>query len=133
MRLPKFLCVASSIVLAVLGLSGCTEDVAQAIEQDESWTLHIYNNGGVQATKLVGPGTERNELLKWAGDNANGWSLAMQDFVPCLLISGNSFRLNFLPTVAVFSSGPLQYSKSISGEEYQHLRQVLAPKSSGRC
>jgi hypothetical protein len=138
MRLPRFFRVALLVVLVTLGLcfailSGCRRDPARVLKQEQSWTLYIYNKGRVEDKRVIGQGVERNELLNWAEHNSEGWSLAMQDFVPCLLISGASFRLNVLPSVAAFDAGTFTYAKKISEEDYRRLRQVLAPKSTDSC
>jgi hypothetical protein len=107
-------------------LSACRVDVAEALKQEQTLNIKIYDNGRVQSTSVIEQGTKREELLKWAEANPDGWSLAVADYVPDLLVYDKNVHLNIRPSFAVFRSGWLQYSKDVSDTDYQHLRQVLA-------
>jgi hypothetical protein len=114
-------------------LDGCTADVAKALQQEQQWTVTAYDKGRAQPPRTVRRDSpEGAELLKWAKANPDGWSLAAQDYVPDLLVSSPSFRLTLQSSLAVFGTGSLQYSKSISDEDSRHLRQSLTAKSPSR-
>jgi hypothetical protein len=122
-----------ALICCCSGLAGCTADVAKALGQEPQWTVTAYDGGRVKASRTVGrDSAEGAELLKWANANPDGWSFALQDYVPELLVSSPSFRLNLQATLVVFGTGRLQYSKRLSAEDSRRLRQVLTAESPSR-
>lgn len=116
----------SAAIACALILSGCKVDLPKELGQDDSWTIEAYQHGSPGTPKTVGKGSlERQRLLVWAGQNVNGWSLAIQSYAPDVYVVGRSFRLNIRPNFVVFGSGYLQYSKEISADDYQRLRAEL--------
>lgn len=123
----------SALVCCSAALGGCTVNVAKALGNEQQWTVTAYDHGRVQSSRTVArDSAEGAELLRWAKANPDGWSLALQDYVPDLLVSSPSFRLNLQTSQAVFGIGRLQYSKSISAEDLQRLRHALAADSPPR-
>lgn len=116
-----------ALICCCAALSGCTVDLTEALEHDTQWTVIAYDNGRAQPSRTVARESQQGaELLKWAKANPDGWSLALADYVPGLLVFTPSFRLCLQPSLAVFGTGRLQYSKPISEAEYRRLRQILA-------
>jgi hypothetical protein len=114
-------------------LSGCTQDVAKPLEQEAQWSVVVYDHGREQPSRTIRRDSpEGAELIKWAKANPDGWGLALPDYVPELLVFSPSFRLAFQSNLALFGTGWLQYSKSISEADYQRLRQVLGAEPSSR-
>jgi hypothetical protein len=132
MRVTLTPVLTTLLALACCGgaLSGCAANVAKALEQESQWRITAYDNGRVESSRTVPrDSAEGAELLKWAKANHEGWSLSLQDYAPGLLISSPSFRLNLQTSLAVFGTGRLQYSKSISDEDLQRLRQALTAEA----
>lgn len=114
------------VICCCAGLSGCTVDVAKALEQDKQWAVIAYDNGHAQPQRTVARDSPQGaELVKWAKANGDGWSVAIADYVPGVLVFTPSFRLNLQSSLAAFSAGGLQYSKTLSEADYRRLRQIL--------
>jgi hypothetical protein len=123
-------CPLIALICCCAALSGCRVDVAETLEQEKQWTVIAYDNGRAEPSRTVARDSpQAAELLKWAKAIPEGWNLALPDYVPGLLVFSPSFRLNLQSSLAVYSTGRLQYSKSISEAEYRRLRQVLAAES----
>jgi hypothetical protein len=121
------------LIFCCAALSGCKLDVAKPLEQEAQWTVVAYDHGREQPSRTIRrDSTEGGEIIKWAKANPDGWSLALPNYVPELLVFSPSFRLTLQSNLALFGTGRLQYSKSISDAEYQRLRQILTTESSSQ-
>jgi len=110
-------------VTACLGsLFGCTVDLSKKIEQDDPWTVILFEHGRPGNPIIIRKVSQkRQHLLVWARNNSSGWGFTFATYAPDLNITGTSFRLNVHRDFVVFGSGRLQYSKKISEGDYQRL------------
>ena len=116
-----------AFAVCLLVLYGCNRDLTYLLQKDDVWTLSVFEGGRETSRKEIGRDSPlRAVILDWAKRNASGWTVAPQTFVPDVLVSGQSFQLNFRPDFAVIGSNGWQCSKGLPADEYARLRGALS-------
>jgi len=114
------------VVISLLLLAGCNQDIATAIDNEQTITLQLYEPGKpVFTTTLPKDSYEYRAIIDWAKNNAEGWSPSVITYVPTLLVVGSHFQLNITSTRAVFGYNNEQYEKALSAEQLAQLRNNL--------
>jgi hypothetical protein len=112
-----------AVALGLVAAAGCTRSISVTLPPRESLHLTVYSEGRVVETCKVPPGDDRYKRLDaWLKVHSDGWSVAIADYVPTILVSGNRFRLNFMQSgAAILGFDNHQYSHPVQASEYAYL------------
>ena len=109
--------------LVLVAAAGCTHSMSVALLPGESLDLYVYSEGRVVDRCMVPPGDDRYKRLDaWLKAHTDGWSVAIADYVPNILVHGSRFRLNFMSGAAILGRDYEQYSHRVYPSEYAYLR-----------
>ena len=116
-------------------ITGCSKNIIiqDQISKKQSIDILIYKSGHVSRKGTIKKDDKLfKELLVWAKNNNNGWSLSYVSYVPQTYLSSKGWSLNFMKSIVVLNCKEGQYTKNITPKDYKlikDLNEVASPNS----